>query len=328
MNINKVAKEVLKKEAETIYNLIPKIDQNFKKLVELILNTKGKVIFTGMGKSGLIARKIASTLSSTGIPSFFIHPAEALHGDIGMVSSGDIIIVISNRGETKEVLDMVNQVKKIGVKIAGILGTKDSSLARESDIVLNCKVEEEADYLNLIPTCSSVATLALGDALTVALMKARRFKKEDFAFYHPGGTAGKLLLKVEDLMHTGERNPVIPLNKFVQDALVTITTKRLGAVSIVNEKGEIVGIITDGDVRRLLQRTHDFLPRLFLTEVREVMIKNPKTIYPHQMATEAVELMELNAITVLPVIDKKRRPIGMIHLHDLVKAGLTFENQG
>jgi arabinose-5-phosphate isomerase len=280
-----------------------------------------------MGKSGLIARKISASLSSTGTPSFFLHPAEALHGDSGVLKKEDLLVVISNSGETEEIIELVSIARFQGLKIISITGNTSSTIAEKSDLVIPLKYEREADPYNMVATTSTLLTLAIGDALVVCLMKKRNFKEKDFALFHPGGTAGKKFLKVKDLMQTGENNPVVKEKDFFRDALYTITEKKLGAVSIVDEKGKITGIITDGDVRRLLQKTKDFLPKLFLTEVKDVMTKNPKIVFPEEFATEALKKMEDHNITVLPVVNKKMEPIGMIHLHTLIKAGFSLKKK-
>ena len=327
MTLISEAREVLTREAKAIRKLAGRLDREFERVVKAILKCQGKVIVTGMGKSGLVGRKIAASLASTGTPSFFVHPAEALHGDLGMITNKDIVIAISNSGETEEVIKSLPIIKKIGAKVVAFVGRADSTLAKESDFVLSIGEEKEADPFNLVPTVTAVVTLALGDALTIALLKKRDFKQRDFAFLHPGGRAGRMLMIVRDLMHSQEENPTILQNKFVKDALFIITSKHLGAVSVIDKQGEIVGIVTDGDVRRLLEKTQDFLAKLFLTEVKEVMTKSPKCITAEDLASEAVKKMEDNAITVLPVVNKKKQPIAMIHLHDLVKAGFALERK-
>lgn len=327
MSILEEARKVLKIEIEALKKISKSIDNNFVRAVKLILECKGKIILTGMGKSGLIARKISASLSSTGTPSIFLHPAEALHGDSGVTRKEDLIIAISNSGETEEIIELTSIAKMQGAKIISIVGNLSSTLAKNSDLVINLKYEREADPYNLVPTTSTLLTLALGDALVVCLMKERKFKERDFALFHPGGSAGRKFLKVKELMHTGEKNPVVRERDFFRDALYTITDKKLGAVSIVDEKGEITGIITDGDVRRLLQKTKDFLPRLFLTEAKDVMTKNPKIISPEDLVSDALKKMEDNNITVLPVVNKKMEPVGMLHLHSLVKAGFSLRKK-
>jgi arabinose-5-phosphate isomerase len=318
MNILDEIKKVLETEMKSIGDLIKKLNNNYVMAVELMFECKGRVVVSGIGKSGLIGRKIASTLASTGTPAFFLDPAEGVHGDLGMIMNGDIALLISNSGETEEILKISPNLKKIGMKIILLTGKPNSSLAKLSDIVLDVGVEKEACPLNLAPTASTTTTLATGDALAVALLEKRGFKPEDFAFLHPGGTLGKkLLLKVDDVMHSGEENPIISEAKSMKDAIIEITSKRLGATNIVNDKGIIVGIITDGDLRRAIEKYGNLLEK----NVKEIMTKNPVVIETGKLAAEAVHIMEdrPSQIMVLPVIDTKRRPIGMLRIHDLVK---------
>lgn len=318
MNILDEIRKVLETEMKSIGDLIKKLNNNYVLAVELMFECKGRVVVSGIGKSGLIGRKIASTLASTGTPAFFLDPAEGVHGDLGMIMRGDIALLISNSGETEEILKISPNLKKIGMKLILLTGKPNSSLAKLSDIVLDVGVEKEACPLNLAPTASTTTTLATGDALAVALLEKRGFKPEDFAFLHPGGTLGKkLLLKVDDVMHSGEENPIIPEEKSMKEAIVEITSKRLGATSIVNDKGIIVGIITDGDLRRAIEEYGNLLEK----NVKEIMTKNPVVIETGKLAAEAVHIMEdrPSQIMVLPVVDTKRRPIGMLRIHDLVK---------
>jgi arabinose-5-phosphate isomerase len=318
VNILDEIRKVLETEMKSIGDLIKKLNNNYVLAVELMFECKGRVVVSGIGKSGLIGRKIASTLASTGTPAFFLDPAEGVHGDLGMIMRGDIALLISNSGETEEILKISPNLKKIGMKLILLTGKPNSSLAKLSDIVLDVGVEKEACPLNLAPTASTTTTLATGDALAVALLEKRGFKPEDFAFLHPGGTLGKkLLLKVDDVMHSGEENPIIPEEKSMKEAIVEITSKRLGATSIVNDKGIIVGIITDGDLRRAIEEYGNLLEK----NVKEIMTKNPVVIETGKLAAEAVHIMEdrPSQIMVLPVVDTKRRPIGMLRIHDLVK---------
>ena len=318
MNILEEIRKVLETEMKSIGDLIKKLNNNYVLAVELMFECKGRVVVSGIGKSGLIGRKIASTLASTGTPAFFLDPAEGVHGDLGMIMNGDIALLISNSGETEEILKISPNLKKIGMKIILLTGKPNSSLAKLSDIVLDVGVDKEACPLNLAPTASTTTTLATGDALAVALLEKRGFKPEDFAFLHPGGTLGKkLLLKVDDVMHSGEENPIISEEKSMKEAILEITSKRLGATNIVNDKGIIVGIITDGDLRRAIEKYGNLLEK----NVREIMTKNPVVIETGKLAAEAVHIMEdrPSQIMVLPVVDTKRRPIGMLRIHDLVK---------
>ena len=322
MDIMKEAKRVLNVEAQSILDLAERIDENFLRAVELLYNCKGKVVLMGMGKSGLVGRKISSTFASTGTPSFFLHPAEGLNGDFGMLSKEDVIIAISNSGETRELLEVLPLIKRYGNRLITFTGSLNSSLAKAGDVNLDIHVKEEACPLNLAPTASTTATLALGDALAIALMGRRDFKKEDFAILHPGGALGKrLLLKVEDLMHVGKAFPMVSENTLMKDAVFEITSKRLGVTGVCNAKGHLVGVITDGDLRRALEKFSD----LFDREASEVMTKNPKWIEKDALAAKAVQRMEEYSITSLFVFDKAgdKVPSGIIHLHDLLKAGVV-----
>ena len=317
------AKQVLRIEADAIEALISRIDENFTKAANMILEGKGRVIVTGMGKPGHIGQKITATLISTGTPSFFLHPAEGIHGDLGMVTKDDIVLAISNSGETPEIVNILAPIRRIGAKIIAICGREDSTLAKNADIFLDAFVEKEACSLGLAPTTSTTVELALGDALAVVLMSARKFTPEDFAVFHPGGSLGrKLLLKVEDIMHGGQENPTVSLDQTVKEALFVITAKGLGATSVVNESGELLGLITDGDIRRSLEKGHDFLNE----KVDKLMTANPRTITADKLAAQALNIMESNKpkpITVLPVVDHHGHVIGMIHLTDLLRQGVV-----
>ena len=322
MDILEEAKKVLEIEMNSIGSLIKKLDTNFVKAVELVFDCKGRIIVTGIGKSGLVGRKIASTLASTGTPSLFLDTIEGMHGDLGMIMKGDIVLIISNSGKAEEIIKIIPTLKKMGIKIILLTGRPTSTLANFSDIVIDVKVEREACPFNLAPTASSTTTLAVGDALAVVLLKKRGFRPEDFAFLHPGGYLGKkLLLKVDDVMHSGNDNPVILEEKSMRDAVIEITSKQLGAVSIINNKGILVGIITDGDLRRAIEK----YDRLLEKKAKEIMTKNPIVIESGKLAAEAVHIMEdrPSQIMVLPVVDKDRRPIGMLRIHDLVKKGMA-----
>lgn len=322
MDVLDEARRVLEIEMNSIGDLIKKLDTNFVKVVELMFECKGRIIVTGIGKSGLIGRKIASTLASTGTPALFLDAVEGVHGDLGMVMRNDVVLMISNSGETEEILKIVPNLKKMGTKMILLTGRPTSTLANFSDIVINVGVKTEACPFNLAPTTSSVTTLAMGDALAVVLLEKRDFKPEDFAFLHPGGHLGKkLLLKVDDVMHSGEDNPVVSEENSMKDAIIEITSKRLGATSVVNDKGILVGIITDGDLRRAIEKYNNLLEK----RVEEIMTKKPIAIESEKLAAEAVHIMEdrPSQIMVLPVIDKEKRPIGMLRIHDLVKEGVT-----
>lgn len=315
-------KRVLRVEAQSLLDLAERIDENFSRAVVLLYHCKGKVVLMGMGKSGLVGRKIASTFASTGTPSFFLHPAEGLNGDFGMLAKEDVIIAISNSGETRELLEVLPLIKRYGNRLITLTGNTNSTLAKAGDVHLDIRVKEEADPLGLAPTASSTATLALGDALAVALMGKKNFRKEDFAILHPGGTLGKrLLLKVEDLMHVGKAFPMVSEKTLMKDAVFEITSKRLGVTAVCNTEGHLVGVITDGDLRRALEKFSD----LFNREASEVMTRNPKVIEKDALAAKAVQRMEEYSITSLFVFEKTgdKIPVGIIHLHDLLKAGVV-----
>ncbi len=318
------AREALQREAEAIQGLIPRLGEEFVEAVQRIAETRGRVILSGLGKSGLVAKKVAATMASLGIPAFFLHAAEAFHGDMGVLQEGDLLIVFSKSGETKEVLELVQLVRTRDVPVLAITGNRHSTLARYSDLVLHAAVEREADHLNLAPTASAVAQLALGDALAVTVAWLRGFTESDFAILHPAGALGrKLLLTVDQLMHTGEENPVVHQDADFAEAIYTVTRKGLGCVSVVDDEGRLVGIITDGDIRRLLERSKEnTVQALFQRKVRDIMTKTPKFVQPETLATKALQKMEDHKITVLPVVDPAGRPIGMIHIHDLVSAGI------
>jgi len=322
LDILKEAKRVLKIEAQSILDMADRIDDNLSRAVELLFQCKGKVVLMGMGKSGLVGRKISSTFASTGTPSFFLHPAEGLNGDFGMLAKEDVIIAISNSGETRELLEALPLIKRYGNRLITFTGNSNSTLAKAGDVNLNVHVKEEACPFGLAPTASTTATLALGDALAIALMGKRDFKKEDFAILHPGGALGKrLLLKVEDLMHVGKAFPMVSEKTLMKDAIFEITSKRLGVTGVCNAEGHLVGVITDGDLRRALEKFSD----LFNQETSEVMTKNPKWIEKDALAAKAVQRMEEYSITSLFVFNKAgdKIPAGIIHLHDLLKAGVV-----
>jgi arabinose-5-phosphate isomerase len=322
LDVLKEAKRVLRVEAQSLLDLAERIDENFSRAVEFLYSCKGKVVLMGMGKSGLVGRKISSTFASTGTPSFFLHPAEGLNGDFGMLAKEDVIIAISNSGETRELLEVLPLIKRYGNRLIIFTGNLNSPLAKAGDVTLDIRVKEEACPLNLAPTASTTATLALGDALAIALMGKRDFKKEDFAMLHPGGALGKrLLLKVEDLMHTGEAFPRVSEKTLMKEAIFEITSKRLGVTGVCDTKGYLVGVVTDGDLRRALEKFND----LFDREASEVMTRNPKWIEKDELAARAVQRMEEYSITSLFVFNRGREkvPVGIIHLHDLLKAGVV-----
>jgi arabinose-5-phosphate isomerase len=315
------AKEVLQIESRVIGDLQDRIDENFEKAVETIYKTKGKVIVTGMGKSGLIGRRIASTLSSTGTPSVFLHAGEASHGDIGVLSRDDLLLIISNSGETDELVYLMPAIKKLGVPIIGLLGKSDSTLARRCDIVINVQVEKEACHLGIVPTASSAVVSAMGDAIAISLLDKRGFEKDDFAALHPGGSLGKkLLTTVADLMSTGDDIPLLKKEKTMKEVLFTMTEKGFGIVGILDDNEELIGVITDGDLRRGLEKGNSFLDR----HPGMIMTTNPKWISASSLAIDALNLMEKYAITNLFVYNDEKvgRPIGIIHIHDILKYGI------
>jgi arabinose-5-phosphate isomerase len=318
------AKRVLKIEADAIAALIDRIDDGFERAVCMVLNCKGRVVVTGMGKSGLIGKKIAATLASTGTPALFLHPAEGIHGDLGMVTRGDVVIALSNSGETYEMSRMLPSHKRLGIKIIALTGNPESTLAKNSDVVIDVSVQEEACPLGLAPTASTTATLAMGDALAVALLDQRGFKQEDFACFHPGGALGKkLLLRIRDLMHTGDAVPVVSEDTLIKDAIYEISSKKMGITTVVNAAGKIVGVISDGDLRRWMEKTEKSSENLLAKKAGDIMTRNPKLASRDALAAEAVAMMEGNSITCLIVSDHDARPDGVIHLHDLLKAGVV-----
>ncbi len=317
------ARQVLRMEAEAVLEQVERIDEHFKAAVEMIMACPGRTVITGMGKSGIIGRKMAATLASTGTPSFYLHPAEGIHGDLGMVTEGDVVIALSNSGETGEVLHILPSLRRIGAKLIAMVGNPNSTLAKNSDIVLNVGVTREACPLGLAPTSSTTAALAYGDALALALLSKRKFTASQFAVFHPGGSLGrKLLLTVKDIMHSGTENPLVKADISVQDALFVITDKGLGAVSVVDDDNKMLGVLTDGDIRRGLSKGVDFLKR----PVTELMTASPKTITKEKLAAQALHIMESNRpkpITVLPVVDAENHVIGLLHMTDLVRQGVV-----
>ena len=327
MNSNEVLKRaanVLRIEADGIASMIGRLDENFLRALQLLADCSGKVVVTGMGKSGLICRKISATLASTGTPSFFLHSADALHGDLGMIMKEDVILAVSNSGETSEILKILPHFKFLGLKLVVMTGKTDSTLAKAADVVLDVGVREEACPLGLAPTASTTAALAMGDALAIVLLEHKGFKAEDFALRHPGGILGRrLLLRVEDLMHRDRELPIIRSDTAIKEALFEITDKRLGVTGVIDQQEKLVGIITDGDVRRGLQ-THG--TEIFSKTAQQVMTAAPRTISKDALASEALARMEQNRprpITSLFVLDvASEKPIGIVHLHDIFKAGL------
>ncbi|MBI4811814.1 MAG: KpsF/GutQ family sugar-phosphate isomerase [Ignavibacteriales bacterium] len=317
-------KNVIRIEADAVAALEERIDDNFAKAVEMICASKGRLVIAGMGKSGIVGRKIVATLNSTGTPAMFLHPSDAVHGDFGMVRKEDVVVCISKSGDTPELNQLLPLFKRIGVPLISMVGNTNSKLAQESDIVLDISVKEEACPYDLAPTSSTTAAIVMGDALAMALIDKRNFTIEDFAFYHPGGMLGKrLLLKIEEMMVSGNAVPKVNQSVPIRDAILEMTSKRLGATCVIDDGGKLVGIITDGDLRRLLQKTTD----LTHLTAEMMMTRHPKTILKDLLAAVALQEMEAHKITQLVVVDDDHHPIGMIHLHELVEAGLGSENQ-
>ena len=316
------AKKVLKIEAEAINALLDKIDERFVQAVEILNKCSGKVIVIGIGKSGIVSQKIASTFACTGTPAFFLHPAEGIHGDIGMLSKGDVAVAISNSGETQEIIQLLPVIKRWGITLIVMTGNPRSGLAQSGDVVLDTSVKEEACPLGLVPTASTTATLAMGDALALALLRKKGFMEDDFAMLHPGGTLGrKLLLHVEDFMHKGDEMPLIREDTLIKEGLLEMTTKRLGVTGVCDKEGAFVGVITDGDLRRALEREGNVLNQPAST----IMTRNPKTIAKNDLAAKALHRMEEFSITSLFILsdDDSHKPIGIIHMHDLLKVGVV-----
>lgn len=314
------AREVIEVEMEALEDIQRQLNENFVRAITLLENVQGRVIVTGMGKSGLIGKKIAATLSSTGTPASFLHPAEGSHGDLGILTKQDVVIAISNSGETPEVLGLLPLIKRFGVPLVVMVGKPDSTLGQQADCILSIAVRREACPLGLAPTASTTATLALGDALAVVLLERRGFSEEDFALFHPAGSLGKrLLLRVQDIMHTGDTLPLVCQNASFLEALIEVSVKKLGLAIVTDETGRMIGVLTDGDVRRALTRFAD--PRDI--RLTEVMTPSPKRIEPDELAVTALRKMEEHQITVLVSCAPDNRPIGAVHLHDLLKAGLV-----
>lgn len=307
-----LARNVLRIEAEAILGLVDRLDGRFERAVQLLLECQGRVILTGMGKSGIICRKIAATLSSTGTPAFFLHPAEAIHGDLGVLQGNDVLVALSYSGETDELLRLVETLKRVGARMLAITGFPGSTLAQAADVTLECRVNEEACPLNLAPTASTTAALALGDALAMALLVRKGFRQEDFANLHPGGKLGKRLMRAEQLMHVGTDLPVVAADTAMRDVIYEMSRKGLGMTCVVADEGRLAGIITDGDLRR-----HMGEPGVLERRAAAVMTTNPVTIDRGMLAVEALNLMERRKITSLVVIDAGGRLEGVVHLHDL-----------
>jgi arabinose-5-phosphate isomerase len=308
------ARRVLRIEAEALGELLLRLDASFEQAVELLLACKGRVVVTGMGKSGLIGRKIAATFSSTGTPATFLHPAEAIHGDLGMLMRDDVVLAVSYGGETEEIIALLETIKRLGLRMVTLTGHPQSTIAAASDVALDVSVKEEACSLNLAPTASTTATMAMGDALAVTLLDLRGFSPGDFAALHPGGRLGKKLLRAENLMHAGEAMPRVPATTKMPDVIYEISKKGLGMTTVVDDQGRLAGILTDGDLRRMMQQRGAATLEL---AVGDCMTRNPQTIAPGELAGAALRMMEERKITSLVVVDAGLRPLGVVHLHDL-----------
>lgn len=317
--ICELGRAVIETEAKSISDLAARIDHNFAKACQYLLTCEGRIIVMGMGKSGHIGRKIAATFASTGSPAFFVHPAEAKHGDFGMITKKDVILALSNSGETEEIVTILPFIKRLDIPLIAITGKKQSLLAQAATINLDISVEKEACPLGLAPTSSTTATLAMGDALAISLLQHRGFTSEDFALSHPGGTLGRrLLLKVDELMHVGEAVPKVSYESVLKNALMEMSQKKLGMTTVLDANNKLMGIFTDGDLRRAFDRNDD----IHATPIHRVMSKNPKVIREGILAAEALHIMETHKITALVVINEEQHPIGVVHLHDILRAGV------
>ena len=309
-----IAKEVVTSEIRTLEYMREHIDENFVSALDVMSSAKGRIVITGIGKSGHIGRKIAASLASTGTPSFFVHPAEAAHGDLGMITTDDVVVAISNSGEARELVDVLNYCKRFGIRIIAITKNQDSTLAQASDVLLQLPALGEACPLGLAPTNSTTATLVIGDILTVGMMHRNGFTMADFNARHPGGKLGYVLQRVSNIMHTGDSIPLVPESNLMDNALLEMTSKRLGCVGVTNKQGQLVGVITDGDLRRAMNA------QLIFTPVTKVMSRCPKSVSSDTFATEAIKIMNDNHITNLFVVDENKMPIGIVHIHDLLMA--------
>jgi arabinose-5-phosphate isomerase len=315
-----LARKVLQTEAAAILDLVPRLDERFDRAVDLLHHCKGRVILTGMGKSGIICRKIAATLTSTGTAAFFLHPAEAIHGDLGVIQSDDVVLALSYSGETGEILRLLETIRRLGAKLIAITGTPKSTLAEAADVTLDCSVREEACPLNLVPTASTTAALAIGDALAMTLLVMKGFREEDFANLHPGGKLGKRLMRVETLMHAGKACPTVRAATPMPEVIYEMSSKKLGMTCVVDDDGGLVGVVTDGDLRRHMSRDRDILS----LNAGDVMTRQPVSIKPGTLAAEALNIMEQRKITSLVVVDGPARQVaGVIHLHELWRTELV-----
>lgn len=320
MNIIETIKNEMKCESEAINKASESINETIIKAIEFIVTCKGKLVTTGMGKSGLIARKISATFASTGTTSIYLHPAEGIHGDLGMLQKDDVVLALSNSGNTQELTSIIPYIKFNKIPLIAITGKIDSVLAKNADVVIDSSVEKDVEPFGLVPTASTTVQLAIGDALAVAVLKKKDFKVTDFALFHPGGTIGKkLLLKISDLMHSGKANPIVNENEIMQNVIMEMTTKGLGCTNVVSNEGKLIGIVTDGDLRRFLSMGYTDLG----INVKKAMTKSPKRMKADVLAVEALNLMEEFKITMLPVVDDDDKPVGILHMHDLIKSGVV-----
>ncbi len=314
------ARRTLEIERDAIDSLIPRLGDEFVRAVDLIDSAEGRVVVTGIGKSGAVGRKLTATFASTGTPSFFLHPAEGIHGDLGMVREDDVVLAISYSGQTEEVESLLVPIERIGAPLIAMTGDPNSILARQAEVVLDISVEQEAGPLNLAPTASTTATLALGDALAMVLLDRQDFVEEDFALFHPGGNLGKqLLLRVRDLMHEGEDMPLVHSGTSMREAMMEMTSKRLGITGVLDDNERLIGCLTDGDLRRILEDQQD---RFFDSDLRSVMTEDPISVDPETRAVHALQVMEKHQITVLFVLGEDKRPVGVLHMHDILRAGI------
>ena len=320
MDILQIGLKVLKTEIDALNGLMSRMDGKFVDAVRILNRCEGRVVVTGMGKSGIIGKKISATLASTGAPSFYLHPAEGLHGDIGMISRGDVILAISNSGETEEVIKLLPAIKRLGVPVIAMTGNPKSTLGRESEVILDVGVASEAGTMGIVPTASTTSALAMGDALAVALFEFRGIREEEFAFFHPGGILGRrLLLRVREIMHKVPHIPVVEESSTLKEALFEMTRKKMGMTTVVDPSGRLTGVITDGDLRRLLEKEE----KIFMKRAAEIMTRQPKVILETDLAAKAVQVMEAHSITVLPVVSGTGEMTGVVHLHDLLRTGIV-----
>ncbi|MDA3813724.1 MAG: KpsF/GutQ family sugar-phosphate isomerase [Candidatus Cloacimonetes bacterium] len=320
MDMIKFIKDELNLEAKAIREVADRIDSKIEDTIDLLFNCKGKVVVTGIGKAGIIGRKIASTLASTGTTAIFLHAAEGIHGDLGLLDDNDVVIAVSNSGNTNELTSIIPYIKFRKIPIIALTGNLKSQLAKNATVTIDCFVPKEYEPFGRVPTSSTTVALAVGDAITVALLKKRNFNEDDFAQFHPGGTIGKkLICKIEDLMHSGKENPIVHDNAKMNKAIIEMTSKGLGCTNVINADGKLVGIVTDGDLRRMIEKGITDLN----TIVTDVMISNPRSMHPQELAVDALNLMEDNKITMLPIVDENNNPVGMLHMHDLINAGVV-----